>query len=89
GSDYIGDQDAIEYMCKTGPEAVLELVPSLHCIFRAFPLGMDRILTNAKTLYKFFLVSIWILFNIFNQIGFIDLSLTRSRCFGISLINPT
>ncbi|WP_163933141.1 succinate dehydrogenase flavoprotein subunit [Paraferrimonas sp. SM1919] len=25
GSDYIGDQDAIEYMCKTGPEAVLEL----------------------------------------------------------------
>ncbi|MGL9769733.1 MAG: succinate dehydrogenase flavoprotein subunit [Sodalis sp. (in: enterobacteria)] len=25
GSDYIADQDAIEYMCKTGPEAVLEL----------------------------------------------------------------
>ena len=25
GSDYIGDQDAIEYMCKTGPQAVLEL----------------------------------------------------------------
>ncbi|UVK77072.1 MAG: succinate:quinone oxidoreductase, FAD binding protein [Sodalis sp. Fle] len=25
GSDYIGDQDAIEYMCKIGPEAVLEL----------------------------------------------------------------
>ncbi|WP_395479620.1 succinate dehydrogenase flavoprotein subunit [Candidatus Curculioniphilus buchneri] len=25
GSDYLGDQDAIEYMCKTGPEAVLEL----------------------------------------------------------------
>ncbi|AKC32193.1 succinate dehydrogenase flavoprotein subunit SdhA [Candidatus Pantoea carbekii] len=25
GSDYIGDQHAIEYMCKTGPEAVLEL----------------------------------------------------------------
>jgi len=25
GSDYIGDQDAIEYMCRTGPEAVLEL----------------------------------------------------------------
>lgn len=25
GSDYIGDQDAIEYMCKTGPEAVYEL----------------------------------------------------------------
>ncbi|HLV47768.1 MAG TPA: succinate dehydrogenase flavoprotein subunit [Aliidiomarina sp.] len=25
GSDYIGDQDAIEYMCKNGPEAVLEL----------------------------------------------------------------
>ena len=24
-SDYIGDQDAIEYMCKTGPEAILEL----------------------------------------------------------------
>ena len=23
--DYIGDQDAIEYMCKTGPEAILEL----------------------------------------------------------------
>ncbi len=22
GSDYIGDQDAIEYMCKTGPEAI-------------------------------------------------------------------
>jgi len=25
GSDYIGDQDAIEYMCNTGPQAVLEL----------------------------------------------------------------
>lgn len=25
GSDYIGDQDAIEYMCKTGPEAILEM----------------------------------------------------------------
>lgn len=25
GSDYIGDQNAIEYMCKTGPEVVLEL----------------------------------------------------------------
>ncbi len=23
GSDYIGDQDAIEYMCKTGLEAIL------------------------------------------------------------------
>lgn len=25
GSDYIGDQDAIEYMCKCGPEVVYEL----------------------------------------------------------------
>jgi succinate dehydrogenase / fumarate reductase flavoprotein subunit len=25
GSDYIGDQDAIEYMCHTGPEAIIEL----------------------------------------------------------------
>ena len=25
GSDYIGDQDAIEYMCSEGPEAVLSL----------------------------------------------------------------
>ncbi|MFQ6371436.1 succinate dehydrogenase flavoprotein subunit [Shewanella sp. YIC-542] len=25
GSDFIGDQDAIEYMCQTGPEAVIEL----------------------------------------------------------------
>ncbi|VFP84581.1 Succinate dehydrogenase flavoprotein subunit [Candidatus Erwinia haradaeae] len=25
GSDYIGDQRAIEYMCKTGPQAILEL----------------------------------------------------------------
>ena len=25
GSDYIGDQEAIEYMCQTGPEAVFEL----------------------------------------------------------------
>jgi succinate dehydrogenase / fumarate reductase, flavoprotein subunit len=25
GSDYIGDQDAIEYMCRVGPEAVFEL----------------------------------------------------------------
>lgn len=25
GSNYIGDQDAIEYMCKTGPEAIPEL----------------------------------------------------------------
>ncbi|MFT7406185.1 succinate dehydrogenase flavoprotein subunit [Zhongshania sp.] len=25
GSDYIGDQEAIEYMCKVGPEAIFEL----------------------------------------------------------------
>lgn len=25
GSDYLGDQDSIEYMCKTGPEVVYEL----------------------------------------------------------------
>ncbi len=25
GADYIGDQEAIEYLCKTGPEAVYEL----------------------------------------------------------------
>ena len=25
GSDYIGDQDAIEYMCKVGPETIIEL----------------------------------------------------------------
>ena len=25
GSDYIGDQDAIEYMCKTGLEAIIEM----------------------------------------------------------------
>lgn len=25
GSDYLGDQDCIEYLCKTGPEAVYEL----------------------------------------------------------------
>jgi len=25
GSDYIGDQDSIEYMCKTGPECVYEV----------------------------------------------------------------
>jgi succinate dehydrogenase / fumarate reductase flavoprotein subunit len=25
GSDYIGDQEAIEYMCQTGPEAIFEL----------------------------------------------------------------
>jgi len=25
GSDYIGDQNAIEYMCETGPESVIEL----------------------------------------------------------------
>ena len=25
GSDYIGDQDAIEYMCEVGPKAVFEL----------------------------------------------------------------
>lgn len=25
GSDYIGDQDAIEYMCQEGPDAVIEL----------------------------------------------------------------
>jgi len=25
GSDYIGDQDAIEYMCKNGPEAIIEM----------------------------------------------------------------
>ena len=25
GSDFIGDQEAIEYMCKTGPEAIIEM----------------------------------------------------------------
>ena len=25
GSDYLGDQDCIEYMCRVGPEAVYEL----------------------------------------------------------------
>lgn len=25
GSDYIGDQDAIEYMCNTGPKAIIEM----------------------------------------------------------------
>ena len=34
GSDYIGDQDAIEYMCSEGPQAVFELehmgLPSLE-----------------------------------------------------------
>src|SRR5579872_3338244 len=25
GSDYLGDQDCIEYLCKTGPESVYEL----------------------------------------------------------------
>jgi succinate dehydrogenase / fumarate reductase flavoprotein subunit len=25
GSDFIGDQDAIEYMCKSGPESIIEL----------------------------------------------------------------
>jgi succinate dehydrogenase / fumarate reductase flavoprotein subunit len=25
GSDFIGDQEAIEFMCKTGPEAIIEL----------------------------------------------------------------
>ena len=25
GSDWLGDQDAIEYMCKTAPEAIIEL----------------------------------------------------------------
>lgn len=25
GSDWLGDQDAIHYMCKEAPEAVLEL----------------------------------------------------------------
>lgn len=25
GSDFIGDQDAIEYMCKEGPEAIIEM----------------------------------------------------------------
>lgn len=25
GSDFIGDQDAIEFMCQTGPEAIIEL----------------------------------------------------------------
>ena len=25
GSDYIGDQEAIEYMCQTGPQAVFEV----------------------------------------------------------------
>ena len=27
GSDYIGDQDAIEYMCKEGPEAISRVRP--------------------------------------------------------------
>ena len=31
GSDYIGDQDAIEYMCSVGPEAIFELEHTWGC----------------------------------------------------------
>ena len=36
GSDYIGDQDAIEYMCSVGPEAVFEIRAYGYCRFLAF-----------------------------------------------------
>ena len=43
GSDYIGDQDAIEYMCSVGPEAVFELehmgCPFLERIMDEFTKG--------------------------------------------------
>ena len=39
GSDYIGDQDAIEYMCSEGPQAVFEL----EHMGRRFPQESGRI----------------------------------------------
>ncbi|CDZ16393.1 Succinate dehydrogenase flavoprotein subunit [Candidatus Johnevansia muelleri] len=38
GSDYIGDQDAIEYMCKEGPSAIFEL-EHMGLPFSRFPNG--------------------------------------------------
>ncbi len=50
GSDYIGDQDAIEYMCSEGPQAVFELehmgLPFLEQKMVAFING--RLVGNQK-----------------------------------------
>lgn len=39
GSDFLGDQDAISYMCKEAPAAVLEL--------EAYGMPFSRTLVNA------------------------------------------
>tara|TARA_B100001287_G_scaffold95632_1_gene80349 strand:- start:1428 stop:2000 length:573 start_codon:yes stop_codon:yes gene_type:complete len=54
GSDYIGDQDAIEYMCSEGPKAVYELE---HMGFHFLDLKMegfikDHLVDNLKILEK-------------------------------------
>jgi succinate dehydrogenase / fumarate reductase flavoprotein subunit len=43
GSDYIGDQDAIEYMCSVGPEAVFELE------HMGLPFSRQRVLAQRQT----------------------------------------
>ena len=54
GSDYIGDQDAIEYMCSEGPQAVFEL-EHMACHFLVPNLGAftsDRLAVSQRTLAK-------------------------------------
>lgn len=33
GSDWLGDQDAIHYMCREAPEAVIEVRAYIHNTF--------------------------------------------------------
>ena len=54
GSDYIGDQDAIEYMCSVGPEAIFEL-EHMGCRFpnrRRAAFTSARLVDSRKTLAK-------------------------------------
>ena len=54
GSDYIGDQDAIEYMCSEGPQAVFEL-EHMGLPFSALNLAVftsDHSAVSRKTLVK-------------------------------------
>ena len=56
GSDYIGDQDAIEYMCSEGPKAVYELehmgLPFSFLVLKMEGFIKDHLVDNLKILEK-------------------------------------
>jgi succinate dehydrogenase / fumarate reductase flavoprotein subunit len=54
GSDYIGDQEAIEYMCSVGPEAIFEL-EHMDCLClarRKAGFTNDRLVGSQRTTEK-------------------------------------